>query len=314
VRAPPLGTGQLLAGLLLALASAGLINLGFLLQHRGLGTRGEDGMAASLWRALHNRTWLAGQALGWIGFGAQVVSVVIAPLALVQAFAAGGLALSVPLAARVFSHRISRSQTSAVMAMALGLATLPIGAGAVADRLHTGTLAVATALALVLALACASRRTGPGRALAAGVCYGVADAAIKAVSVSWRGPHATVPAGWLALAALGTFAGFLAFQSALQRGGAVSAISLMNAFATLVALGCGLLAFGESLGRGAGVTLAHLAAIGLVLGCVPALAAAQSELADAPERPRDRDPERERHRLDDRSQPRAVAHHDIAPP
>ena len=104
-----IGLGVLLGGLLLALGSAALINLGFLLQHRGLGA----GDRAAGWRrrcasALRNRTWLAGQALGWSGFAAQIVAVAIAPLSLVQAFAAGGLALSVPLAARLFAHRITR--------------------------------------------------------------------------------------------------------------------------------------------------------------------------------------------------------------
>ena len=287
MRAAPLGTGQLLGGLLLALASAALINLGFLLQHRGLGEQGRLPGAAALWRALRNRTWLGGQAIGWIGFGAQIVAVAIAPLALVQAFAAGGLALSVPLASRFFSHRIGRAQVGAVVAIAVGLGVLAIGIGGRADRVHGEALVIMTAgaLAVGVAVACwrsvGAHRIGAFRALAAGIFYGVADAAIKAISVSWRGPHGSLPAGWLTLAALGTLAGFLAFQSALHEGSAVSAISLMNALATLVALACGLLGFGESLGAGAAMDVVHVAAIGIVLACVPVLAAAQAELADS---------------------------------
>ena len=71
--------------------------------------------------------WLCGQALGWVGFGAQIVAVAIAPLSLVQAFAAGGLALSVPLAAGLFRQRITRQQIFAVLVIAAGLAVLPIG-------------------------------------------------------------------------------------------------------------------------------------------------------------------------------------------
>jgi hypothetical protein len=91
-----------------------------------------------------------------------------------------------------------------------------------------------------------------------------------------------------------TIGGFIAFQAALLGDGAVSAISLMNALAALVALGCGLLAFGESLGRRAGTSLAHLLAIAVVLGRVPVLAAAQVTIVesadDRDERPATRVP------------------------
>ena len=56
---------RLIGVLLLALASAALINLGFVLQHRG---RAQDLAAghSSLAHAMRNRAWLAGQVLGWI--------------------------------------------------------------------------------------------------------------------------------------------------------------------------------------------------------------------------------------------------------
>jgi hypothetical protein len=85
-------------------------------------------------------------------------------------------------------------------------------------------------------------------------------------------------AAWVGVAAIGTLAGFLAFQAALSTGGAIPAISLMNALAAVVALACGALAFTESLGHDPAQLLLHLLAIALVLGCVPALAAAQAEM------------------------------------
>jgi enterochelin esterase-like enzyme len=273
-------TGRLLAGLLLAVFSAALINLGFLLQHRGL--RGEQpaGARDRLRAALRSRTWLSGQAVGWLGFLLQIVAVAIAPLSLVQAFAAGGLAISVPLAAGVFGHSITRAQRLAVLAMALGLAILPLGFTATRDHLHVDALVPATAVAVVLAGALG--RLGPAwvKAVAAGMLYGVADAAIKGVSVGWRihGSGALV-SGWTALAAAATFGGFLAFQAALQNEGAVSSISLMTATSAITGMSCGLLAFGESLGTDSLTVTAHLLAIAVVLGCVPALAAAQAALA-----------------------------------
>ncbi len=279
-RGPP--PGRLLAGLLLALGSAALINLGFLLQHRGLRGSGGGGLVTSLRRAARHRTWLGGQLLGWVGFAAQILAVAIAPLALVQAFAAGGLALSVPIAARLFGHRISRRQRTAVLVIALSLAALPLGYGAAHDQLATRTLGISVAVAALVAVALSSLGASTTRAAAAGIFYGAADAAIKAISVRWGADGwAALVSVWTPVAGLGTFAGFLAFQSALRANSAISAISLMNGLAALVALACGLLAFGESLGTDPVAVVIHLGAIALVLACVPQLAAAQAEIADA---------------------------------
>jgi hypothetical protein len=212
--------------------------------------------------------------------------VAIAPLSLVQAFAAGGLAISVPLAAGVFGHAITRAQRLAVLAMALGLATLPLGLSGARDHLHVDALVPVTAAAVVLALALIRPRAAWVKAVAAGLLYGVADAAVKGVSVGWRihGAGALV-SGWTGLAAAATFGGFLAFQAALQNEGAVSSISLMTATSTITGITCGLLAFGESLGTDPLTVTAHLLAIAVVVGCVPVLAAAQAALAAPGEDP-----------------------------
>lgn len=282
----------MIAGLLLALLSAALINIGFLMQHRGLqvggdgGDGGSGGLAAQLRRAVRAPMWLGGQALGWGGFLIQIVAVAVAPLSLVQAFAAGGLALSVPIAAGLFHQRITRAQTGAVLMISAGLAVLPLGFSTARDRLSPGALAAAVAAAAVIGLAVAR---GPGdgagrrRAVAAGLFYGLADAAIKAVSLRWRAHGAeALLSTWTIVAAGGTLAGFLAFQAALRDGGAVAAISLMNALAALAALGCGLAAFGESLGTGAPAVVAHAVAITVVLAGLPALAAAQAAMTEPP--------------------------------
>jgi hypothetical protein len=272
---------QLIGALLLALVSAAAINLGFMLQHRGLAAL-PTGARTSLTAALRSRWWLAGQALGWVGFAGQIIAVAIAPLSLVQAFAAGGLAISVPLAAGLFRYRVSRRQLLAVLVIAASLASLPLALSTGHGRLHTEALIGSAAIALVVAVALALTGQPSLRAIAAGVFYGVADAAIKAVSVGWR-LHGSVAlfSGWTALAVAATLGGFLAFQAALRAESAVSAISLMSAFAALVALACGVFAFGESLGRTSAAIAVHLVAIALVLACVPVLAGAQQQIVSA---------------------------------
>ena len=273
----------LIAALLLALASAAMINLGFVLQHRGLANAAGAGKSG-LVGALHSRSWLAGQGVGWIGFAAQIVAIAIAPLSLVQAFAAGGLAVSVPLA-RSFGIRLSRVQLLAVLVVAAGLFSLPIGFSPGHGHLRSGALIGSVLIALLAAISLLLRARPWTRAIAAGVFYGVADAAIKADSVALRihGSGALL-SGWTVLAALGTFGGFVSFQAALRDRHAVSAISLMSAFAAFAALLLGVLAFGESLGTTPAARIIHLAAIALVLACVPTLARTQHRLVTPGER------------------------------
>ena len=269
----------LIAALLLALASAAMINLGFVLQHRGLARAASAGNGRFI-GALRSRSWLAGQAVGWMGFVAQMVSIAIAPLSLVQAFAAGGLAVSVPLA-RIFGIRVSRTQLLAVFVAAAALFSLPIGFAVGHGHMRGGVLIAATLIALLAASSLGLATRPWAQATAAGVFYGVADAAIKAESVALKlhGGGALL-SGWTILAVVGTFGGFVSFQAALRDKHAVSAISLMSAFAALAAMVLGVLAFGESLGTSSTATIMHLAAIALVLACVPPLARTQHELTD----------------------------------
>ncbi len=273
------GELALVGSLLLALVSAALINIGFVLQHRGLHQSSVPGVA----HALRNRTWLSGQALGWVGFGAQIVAVALAPLTLVQAFAAGSFALSTPLTARLFGDRIGRRQLCAVIVIAASLCALPVGFAGPHEVLLSGTLIWATLGLAAVAAAFAGLRHPGISAAAGGGFYGAADAAIKACAVDLHA-HGTeaLLSGWALLACLCTFAGFLSFQAALRDGEAVSGITLMNAFATIVAMVLGLAAFGESLGTTAVASLVHLCALALVLASVRTVVAGQPELPTRP--------------------------------
>ena len=123
-------------------------------------------------------------------------------------------------------------------------------------------------------------RSAPLRAISSGLFYGAADGAIKASVGSGGHGGIVLLSGWAALALLGTCGGFLAFRSALRSGHAITAISLMNAVAALVALGCGLLGFGESLGRDPGFIAAYLVAVVLLLACVPVIVAAHTAMEE----------------------------------
>ena len=205
----------------------------------------------------------------------------IAPLALVQAFAAGGLALSVPLAAGVFRHRVTRGQVLAVLVIAAGLAALPIGFSTVADRLQSGRLTAALVVGAVAAVALGRVRAPAARAAAAGCST---DSPTRR---SRRSRSTGTTTGRRAWRAGGRWwprrhvRRLRLLQAALETGAAVPGISLMTAGTALVALACGLGAFGESLGAGAGVSLMHGLAIVAVLAGVPVLAAAHTAIVES---------------------------------
>lgn len=275
------GGAGLIAGLIAAVASAAAINLGYLLQHSGLSDvigRG-GGRAAQLRASFRSPRWRWGQTLGIVGFGVQVAAVAIAPLSLVQAFAAGGLALSVPLASRLFGHSVTRREAVAVGAMAAALAILPLGLPDRREQLHQLVFYATMLPLLVAAVSCASRTSAGARAVGAGLAYGVADAAVKALSVRWSTQGAgALLSPWTALFLVGTLTGFIGLQGALRAAGPVTAVSLMTAFATLVSLMGGLVAFGESFGTRTSTVVLHGAAVAVVLACVRPLAAAQAEI------------------------------------
>ncbi len=275
----------LISALVLALLSAALINLGFVLQHRGH-DRARAQRRTGLTSGFRERAWLLGQATGWIGFAGQIVAVALAPLTLVQAFSAGSLALSVPLAAGLFGHRVTRRQLVAIALIAVSLATLPLGFDSAHGHLRPGLLIAAALLVILAGSLLAPRGRAATLAVAAGALYGVADGAIKAASIGIRFHGTGVLTGWTLLAALCTLGGFLAFQAALRGGDAVGPLSLMNAFTALAAIALGIVAFGERIGSTPAATALHIAAIIAVLACVRPLTRAQRQLvAAAPEAP-----------------------------
>ena len=269
---------RLLGALLLALVSGALINLGFVLQQRGHANALARGRP-SLIDGFRDRSWLIGQGVGWLGFAGAIIAVGLAPLTLVQAFSAGSLALSVPLAARLVGQAVSRVQLAAIAIIAIGLVSLPIGFAAGHGHLHAGVLIAAATLAMAGAAVLGPVAGNITQAIAAGVLYGAADAAIKADAVALR-IHgvAGLLSGWTVLAGLCTFGGFLCLQAALRRSDAVGPISLMTALTAVTAAGLGVLAFGEPFGTTPAASVAHGVAIVLVLSCVWPLVRAQQRL------------------------------------
>ena len=115
--------------LVLALASTTLTNIAYLRQH--------DAAAAlptlSLRRPLHSahvllsdRSWLKGFALESSGFALYVVALALAPLALVQSVAAGGIGILAFASARMSRRHLGRHELAGVLISMLGLLALAV--------------------------------------------------------------------------------------------------------------------------------------------------------------------------------------------
>lgn len=212
---------------------------------------------------LRSRWWLAGLLAGAAGWALHVGALAHAPLSLVQGFAAGGLALTVPVAARAFGQRLGRGELAAVAVLVAALALLGIGAGAVVSGpvptvALGGAVLVATLLAAGLAIAPVAGLRAHLLGAAGGVLYGAADAATKAATMAHGGLTGMATSPWVAAVVLTSVGAFGCFQRGLQIGPAVPVIALMTGATNAVAIAIGLLAFGEPLGATAAFAALHL--------------------------------------------------------
>lgn len=283
----------LILGLALAVGAAVALNGSYLLQH--LGATGAPAISArrpiaTMRGLLSSRLWAIGAAAGMLGWAMHVLALSQAPLSLVQAFVAGGLALTVPLSGRILGRKSTAAENRAVAAMALALALLAIGSGGAAATVFApwglvAFLAGAVAVAAIVAVLPLGSGRANALALGGGALYGAADVAIKALTsvAAHAGLVGVVTSPWLAAAALTTAGAFFCFQRALQSGGAISVIALMTAATNVVSIGGGFAVFHDSLGATPLLAVMHAAAFALALVAAWRLAAAQASLMVDPD-------------------------------
>jgi hypothetical protein len=279
----------LVFGLALALAASIALNAAFLLQHAGTASAppiSPRRPLATVRGLLASRAWVAGLALGLTGWALHIAALSRAPLSLVQAFVAGGLALTVPAAGRWLHQPLRRREAVAVGSMAAGLAALALGAhgSGPARGFDAGALALYLALAAGLGGALAAA-PAPGRraetlGLAGGLLYGAADTAIKALTGVTGGALGVLASPWLAVAALTTAGAFFAFQRGLQLGRAVPVIALMTAGTYVVSILAGVAVLDDPLGPGSALVVLHALALCVVVAAAGVLAPSQARLTE----------------------------------
>jgi hypothetical protein len=273
-------TAHVAAGVLLAIVSACAINGGYFLQHRSAATLPALSVRRpirSLVLLFRDAWWAAGFFGGIGGWVLYVVALKLAPLSVVQAASAGGIALLA-----VLVGRLSRRELAGVVVAASGLVLLGLSlvhAAAPSGRGAWQSVAIwmgASLAAAGIAAGPAGRflTGGAGLGIAAGLLYSAGDVGTKA-AVGGGARLAFVPA---LLACHGL--AFVAIQLGFQRGSALATAGLASLWTNALPIVAGTLLFSESLPAGpAGV--ARVAAFACVLAGAVALARPDAPPAEA---------------------------------
>jgi multidrug transporter EmrE-like cation transporter len=299
------GPGRVAAGVVVAVCSATLYNVGYVLEKQALNALPPvSARLTSVFRLVRSsRRWMAGFVAMVAALGLQVLALTMAPVSVVQPVLVAGLVALVVLGGPLLGERLGWRQRTALILILTAVAAIAVSAGA-GGRVARGVPGLAfAALALPLAAAgiavsLGSLRTGRGPvrdhdapgiagvgglvglAVGAGLLYGVGAVAEKAVATTLVG-HGLVGGAGTALATpypwvfvVATAAGLVVFQVALQRHPASLTASLANVASSLCALLGASVVFGElllppgwwSLARVAGFAAVVAAAAVLVTG------------------------------------------------
>jgi hypothetical protein len=296
----------LLLGFGLAVASSLALNAGYLLQHLGgASAPAVDVRApvATVRGLLRSRLWVLGIGTNLFGSVLHIGALAVAPLALVQAFSAAGLALVVPASARLARsplHRRERAAVAVIVAALAALAISPVATSIAPASAGMPLLFLGVALVAAAALAVTrGPRRGAGLALAAGVLYGLSDAATKGFTdAAGHGLLSAVLTPWPPVIVALCAAAFFALQRGLQLGTAATVIVLMTAATNVIAVAAGVAVFSESFGIAPGIALLHLGAMVAIAGASWRLAAVQARIAERPIAPPRRAARRASRRLE----------------
>jgi hypothetical protein len=271
-------------GLILALGCAAFSGVAMLCKHRGACAAPDVAMRSPLRSAValfRSRWWVIGFLLATLGWLLHVAALAVAPLSIVQAVIAGGLALLAVPARRWFGISVGMRDLMGLGLCAAGLSFLALTARHGHEH---GTFTSSTMLAFeggtlalvgVLMVASAHRKLVSRGwillAVAAGISIGVSDVALKALAETVPGSPLSVVSPWTVMAILGGLGGVLSLARGLQLGEPVAVIVAFSASATLAAITGGIIVFGDPLGSDALDIVARCLAFVAVIGAAALL-------------------------------------------
>lgn len=262
---------SLVLGLILALTTAVAFNWSWVAQHSitsKLPTLTVRHPRRSLGLLFSQRRWLFAFLVGIGGWAFYVVAVRLAPLSLVQAVSAGGLALLAVFAQRASGERLPRREWFGVAMAVVGLLFLSASLAGGSAHSNAGSW-VAVAAWFLASLVVAGLAIGPavtllapgaGFGIAAGLMYAAADVGTKAAVGGGRSLVFVVPV-WICHGLA-----FTLIQLAFQRGRALATAGLSSFCTNALPIVGGILIFHESVPQGVLGALRVLAFACVVLG------------------------------------------------
>jgi hypothetical protein len=271
-------------GLILALGCAAIANIGLLCQHRGAVRAPEIRFSHPLRSAaglFRSRWWAIGFAIGCAAWGLHVAALAIAPLSLVQAVIAGGLALLAFPARYWFGITLGRRELLGLGLAAAGLAFLTITASGSETSdgyshsamlgFEGGAVAIGAALLLSAQGERGVRHGGLLLGASAGVLLGVSDVAIKALAPNVLASPLALLSPWTVIALIGGIGAFYALARSLQVGDPVEVAVFASVASNVAAIAGGVLVFGDPVGSDALGVVARAAAFAAVIAAAALL-------------------------------------------
>jgi hypothetical protein len=257
-------------GLVLALASAMLINIAYLREHDAAAhlpvlTMRRPVQSARL--LLGDRSWLLGFAMESGGFLLYVAALVLAPLSLVQSISAGGIGVLAFASARMARRHLSRRELAGVLLSVLGLVALAISLSGGNAKEGSGDivpivlwLGITAVIAILLVVVGRARwGTAVATGVAGGLFFSIGDIATKVAT------QGGARAGFVALLLLGYGLGTALLQIGYQAGAALTVAGLATLVTNALPIAAGTVILDEPLPTG-GLGVARALSFGAVVG------------------------------------------------
>jgi drug/metabolite transporter (DMT)-like permease len=265
-------------GVVLALVTALMSIVGFLLKHRGAvaapDVRWRHPLRSTI-DLFRSPIYVIGCVVATASWGFHVGALALAPISIVQSVIAGGLVMLTVVADRVFGQEVTRREWIGVALTAAGLAFLAATLGETGHEAHAdyelGTLAGYVGLATVAGLALVSLarlrpRDGILLAISAGLLWGGSDVTIKALSDHTDLGLAVLIHPFALVILVLSLVGLLVSARSLQLGPVVAIITVTSATANIFTIAAGPIVFGEPMPDDALGMTVRLLAFALVIG------------------------------------------------
>ena len=264
---------ETVVGLVLALASAFVINFAYLREHDAAAELPVLSMRRPLQSArllLGDRSWLLGFAMESGGFLLYVAALALAPLSLVQSIAAGGIGVLAFASAGMARRRLAPQELGGVLLSVLGLVALAVSLVGGKAKEGTGELVpillwLGITAVIAVALVVVGRRhwgAAVANGVAGGLFFSIGDIATKVTT------QGGARAAFVELLLVGYGLGTAFLQIGYQAGGALTVAGLATLVTNALPIAAGTVILAEPVPNGALGMIRLVAFAAVVIGAV----------------------------------------------